>query len=127
MPRASHIFRRLLQITLVGMTALCLWMHFASFDRSRTGLTMAAVFATLFVASVSAEAYSRWWERKHQALSPEDLAALRNRTALFALCAVVSAVLLVIFVSAKGIPLQFLPILAGVLALFQFARNVGKK
>ena len=87
----------------------------------------AALFATLFVASVAGEAYSRWWERKYQGLPRGELAALRNRTALYALCAALSAILLLVFASAKGIPLQFVPLVAGVVAIFLFARSIGKK
>ena len=127
MARVGNVIRRSLQLVLVLMTLSALWMHSADRTGSRTGLTVAALFATLFVLSVAGEAYSRWWARRHVGLSPEQLAALRNRTALYVLCAALFGVLLLIFVSARGIPLQFIPILAGVIAIFQFARTVGKK
>ena len=127
MPRASHVIRRVLQSILIALTLLGLGLHFAFGRSDRLGLTVAALFATLFALSVAGEAYSRWWEQRHASLRPSELAALRNRTALYLLCSVMAGLLLLIVASARGIPLQLLPLFAGVIALFQFARSVGKK
>jgi len=127
MSRVSKIVRRSLQGVLLAVSVLCLALHFTSPTRERIGLTAAALFAALFAAAVAGEAYSRWWQSQHEALPPEELARVRNRTALVTLCAVMFVVVAAMVLSARRLPLELLPLLAGAAALLQFALSFGKK
>lgn len=127
MARAFKIIRRGLQSVLLGLTVLGLVLSFATHNLPGPVFSATAVFATLFTFSVLGEAYSHWWERRHAHLSRAEVAALRNRRAIYVLGGVMGVLLLLMIATANGLPWQLVPLATGVIASLQFARSLGKK